>query len=397
MHRQNTATRSAQSLTHAARLIAFAGLAALASIALGDDHGTAHAPAPAHAPSTAPAAKPASKPTTTTPPASTAGKTAKPTTKAGEKPVDKTTEKPAKANESGADASDDHGAAGENTGAKTGEGSVTTRSTFKASGDSIAIENTEGLTADQALKLLTEGNTRWVAASANTPNVSVERRKAVAEGGQHPFVTVLTCADSRLPVERIFDRGVGDVFVVRVAGNIAGVSETGTIEYGIEHLKTPLLVIMGHTKCGAVNAAATHAEVGGAIAKIVDQIEPAVERASKNNPGVEGANLVPAAIKENVWQTAFDLLKNSHEVRSLVEGGKLKIVGAVCDIATGKVEWMGEHPWQKELISAFNAQDAREQTGGTPAPKHADASAATPVPHEATDVGTQHGAAEHGH
>lgn len=396
MHRQNTSKRSAQSLTRAARLIAFAGLAALASIALGDDHGAAHAPTTA--PSTTPAVKPAGKPTTTTPPASTAGKTAKPSAKAGEKPVEKTTEKPAaKTDESGAGTSAEHGSAGETPGAKTGEGSVTTRSTFKASGDSIAIENTEGLTADQAMKLLTEGNTRWVAASANTPNVSVERRKAVAEGGQHPFVTVLTCADSRLPVERIFDRGVGDVFVVRVAGNIAGVSETGTIEYGIEHLKTPLLVIMGHSKCGAVNAAATHAEVGGAIAKIVDQIEPAVERASKNNPGVEGANLVPAAIKENVWQTAFDLLKNSHEVRSLVEGGKLKIVGAVCDIATGKVEWMGEHPWQKELISAFNAQDAREQTGGTPAPKHADAAAPSPAQHEANDVGTQHEAASHGH
>jgi len=343
------------SLIRIARLIATAGLTICSASALADDHGAgAHGAQPSngHTPAASPA--PAATP-------------------ANAKPVVKVTEKPTVKAPAAAPASPtvkkNETLAAEGAASETENATNARAVTQNAVATTSAIENTEGLTADEALKLLTEGNARWVATSPNTPNTSVERRKSVADQGQHPFVTVLTCADSRLPVERVFDRGVGDVFVVRVAGNIAGTSETGTIEYGVEHLKTPLLVIMGHTKCGAVSAAATHAEVGGSIAKIVDKIEPAVERAAKSNPGVEGANLVPAAIKENVWQTAFDLLKNSHEVRALVESGKLKIVGAVCDIATDKVEWMGEHPWQKELISAFNA----EEKGRTPV--HADADA----------------------
>ncbi|MFO0836366.1 MAG: carbonic anhydrase [Phycisphaerales bacterium] len=209
------------------------------------------------------------------------------------------------------------------------------------------------ITAEQALAFLSEGNARWVANSPQAPNTDSSRRSDVAENGQKPFVTVLTCADSRLPVERLFDRGVGDVFVVRVAGNVAGDSETGTIEYGVGHLKTPLLVVMGHTKCGAVAAAASGAEVHGHVADLVSQITPAVDRAKRANPNLTGADLAAASVKENVWQTVFQLFKNSPEFLEAVQSGKLKVVGAVCDISTGKVEWMGEHPWQSELIAAF--------------------------------------------
>ncbi|MFZ4576372.1 MAG: carbonic anhydrase, partial [Phycisphaerales bacterium] len=172
------------------------------------------------------------------------------------------------------------------------------------------------------------------------------------------FVTVLTCADSRLPVERIFDRGVGDVFVVRVAGNVAGDSETGTIEYGVEHLNTPLLVVMGHTKCGAVAAAASGAQLHGKLAGLIDHIGPAVERARKNNPAADDAQIAQLAITENVWQTVYDLYKSSPEVLEKVENGELKVVGALCDISTGKVEWLGEHPWQSELLTALKAAPA---------------------------------------
>lgn len=223
----------------------------------------------------------------------------------------------------------------------------------KPAGKPTTLSGDGTVTADQALTLLTEGNTRWVSNSPLAPNTESSRRAEVAENGQKPFVTVLTCADSRLPVERIFDRGVGDVFVVRVAGNVAGDSETGTIEYGVGHLKTPLLVVMGHTKCGAVAAAASGADVHGHIAELVSQITPAVERAKRANPSLTGADLAAASVKENVWQTVFQLFKNSPEFLEAVQGGKLKVVGAVCDISTGKVEWMGEHPWQSELIAAF--------------------------------------------
>lgn len=226
------------------------------------------------------------------------------------------------------------------------------------------------ITAEQALAFLTEGNARWVANTPLAPNTDSSRRADVAENGQKPFVTVLTCADSRLPVERLFDRGVGDIFVVRVAGNVAGGSETGTIEYGVGHLKTPLLVVMGHTKCGAVAAAASGAELHGHIADLVSQITPAVDRAKRANPNLTGADLAAASVKENVWQTVFQLFKNSPECLEAVQGGKLKVVGAVCDITTGRVDWMGEHPWQSELIAAFAPRDGHQAQGSKHGTSH---------------------------
>ncbi len=211
--------------------------------------------------------------------------------------------------------------------------------------------------ADEALSWLEEGNARWVSAKTQSPNTSADRRAEVA-GGQHPFVTILTCADSRLPVERIFDRGVGDVFVVRVAGAVAGGSETGTIEYGVEHLKTPLLVVMGHTKCGAVAAAAANADVHGKVAELVSHIKPAVDRARKANPESDANALATVAVKENVWQSIFDLYKTSEGLRQSVSGGKLKVIGAVYDVASGKVEFMGEHPWQAALLNALSDDKA---------------------------------------
>lgn len=210
-------------------------------------------------------------------------------------------------------------------------------------------------TADEALSMLMEGNERWVANRVDAPSTSPERREATTSGGQHPFVTIITCADSRLPVERMFDRGVGEIFAARVAGNIAGPSETGTIEYAVGHLHTPLLVVMGHAKCGAVAAAAADAKVHGQVAVILAKVGPAVERAKRQNPSLKGDELVAAAVKENVWQTIFDLLKQSDDLRTQVQQGQLRIVGAVCDIGTGRVEFMGEHPWQTELMTALNA------------------------------------------
>lgn len=229
----------------------------------------------------------------------------------------------------------------------------------KASKPSARSESAdETLTSDQAFKLLKEGNARWVSGDVTNPNTDPSRRQKLSDNGQKPFVTVITCADSRLPVERVFDRGVGEVFTIRVAGNIAGTSETGTVEYGLEHLKTPLLVVMGHTKCGAVGAAASGAHVGGKIADIVKAIAPAVERTKRANPGLDGADLAAASVKENVWQTIFDLMRSSDECRELIAKGDVRVVGAVCDISTGKVEWMGEHPWQSELLRALSKPEA---------------------------------------
>lgn len=246
---------------------------------------------------------------------------------------------------------------------------------------------------DEILTMLSEGNQRWVDGAATAPNTSPERRSDVADTGQKPFVTIVTCADSRLPAERIFDRGVGDLFVVRVAGNVMGTSETGTVEYGVGHLKTPLLVIMGHSKCGAVQAAVTNAEVHGSVRALVKQIQPAVDRVKRNNPNADAKELMTLAIRENVWQSVFDLMKNSPEVRSLVAQGKLKVVGAVYDINSGKVQWLGEHPWQSELLDALAM---RQNTG---ADEHAKVAvpASTPNEHDAATAKPDNQPAAAGH
>ena len=160
----------------------------------------------------------------------------------------------------------------------------------------------------------------------------------------------MTCSDSRVPVEVIFDQGICDVFVIRVAGNVSDVDEIGSIEYGVSHLKTPLMVVLGHVNCGAVTAVVTDAELHGSIPLLVDNIKPAVVKALQNNPGVTGSALVPAAIKENVWQSIDDLFKGSPAVRERVKNGTLKVIGAVYDINIGGVEWMGSHPDQERLL-----------------------------------------------
>jgi methyl-accepting chemotaxis protein len=239
------------------------------------------------------------------------------------------------------------------------------------------------LKPDEALKALQAGNTRYVTGQATHPNQTAERRAAVA-AEQAPFVTVLSCADSRVPVEVLFDQGIGDIFVIRVAGNVADTDEIGTIEYGVGHLHTPLLVVLGHSSCGAVKAVCEGAPVHGSIPKLVDNIIPAVTKAKES--GRTGAALIAEAVKCNVWTAIDDLFKHSAEVRELVQGGKLTVVGAVYDLESGKVNFLGAHPQQTQLLtysegaetSHGQAPDQTVTTPGhnTPAPKSADANPA---------------------
>jgi len=206
------------------------------------------------------------------------------------------------------------------------------------------------ITPDKALTMLKDGNARFAAGKSSQPNTDSKRLIDTAKNGQHPFATVIACSDSRVPVEILFDRGVGDIFTIRVAGNVVDVDEAGSIEYGVGHLGTPVLVVLGHTGCGAVTAVATDAEVHGNIPALVDNIGPAVEKAKSEHPDLKGKDLVPAAVKTNVWQAIEDLFKKSEEARHLVKDKKLKVVGAVYHLSDGKVEWLGEHPGQKDLI-----------------------------------------------
>ncbi len=186
-------------------------------------------------------------------------------------------------------------------------------------------------TGDEALAKLMAGNTRFVAGQFSHPNQTAARREEVSSDGQHPFAIILTCSDSRVPPEVIFDQGIGDLFVIRVAGNIADDVVTGSIEYAAEHLHTPLLVVLGHSKCGAVTATAAGGELEGHLPSLAKIIQPAVERA-KGEPG----ELVPNAIRLNALLTA-DGLKSQPVLAHLIEAGRLKVVAAHYDLDGGQV------------------------------------------------------------
>ncbi len=208
------------------------------------------------------------------------------------------------------------------------------------------------VTPDEAIHRLQEGNARYAHGTPTHPREGAERRSETAAGGQHPFVTVLACSDSRVPLEILFDQGVGDIFVIRVAGNVCGPSELGSIEYGVDHTATPLLVVLGHTQCGAVTAAATEADVQGNIKPLVERIAPAVARAQAAHPDLHGQDLVPAAVESNVWLAVEDLFKKSPATRRRAQSGKVKVIGAIYDIKSGQVRWLGEHPKQAQLLGA---------------------------------------------
>ncbi len=347
-------------------LIAGTSLAVVVATAVGNppEHDSHESATP---PAAAPAAKPATKPRTPPRQAITlpGADEAKPDPKPAPKPEAKADAKP----DPKADSKATRKPPATEHDAPEGE-DVARDEANQVAVKAPAKEVTAKVTADAAQALLKEGNLRWSTGRTTSPNVDAERMSALADQGQAPFATVITCSDSRIPVERVFDRGVGDLFVIRVAGNRAGDSETGTVEYGVEHLKTPLLVVMGHSKCGAVAAAASKAQLHGKVAQLVAGIEPAVERARRLNPNADEKDLASLAIRENVWQTVFDLYRTSSTVRAMVEKGDVKVVGAVYDIATGKVEFLGEHPWQQELISAMNQRAAAAESATASVPTH---------------------------
>lgn len=158
-----------------------------------------------------------------------------------------------------------------------------------------------------------------------------------------------------MPVEPIFDAGIGELFIIRVAGNVVNTDEAGSIEYGTEHLHTPLLVVLGHSKCGAVTAVAKGAEVHGNIPKLVENISPAVSKAKHDHGAEVTDKVIDASIHNNVFQSIEDLLESSPMVAGLVKEGKLTIVGALYDLETGMVNWLGQHPDQSALLEHSKA------------------------------------------
>ncbi|MBU0516431.1 MAG: carbonic anhydrase [Proteobacteria bacterium] len=200
---------------------------------------------------------------------------------------------------------------------------------------------------DQVLELLRQGNRRFEAGKATHPHAKPARLVLAgrANQGDYAVATIITCSDSRVPVELIFDAGVMDLFVIRVAGNVCNTDEVGSIEYGLAHVHTPVLVVLGHTQCGAVTAVTRAIQGRGHalernIPPLVAPIFPAVRRAMTKHPRLKGDTVVPAAIEENVWQGIFDLFLKSPAVRNLVKSGRVKVVGAIYNVGTGRVRWL---------------------------------------------------------
>ena len=188
--------------------------------------------------------------------------------------------------------------------------------------------------ADAVIAELKAGNAHFVAKKFEHPHQTSGRQKELASG-QHPHCAILTCADSRVPPEILFDQGLGDMFDVRVAGNIAGDAETASLEYAAEHLHVPLVVVMGHTQCGAVSAALEGGELPGKLPSLVAALRPAVDQ-SAHEPGDRVANTV----RDNVVHVVNQLRAARPVLSELTAAGKLRIVGAVYSLETGKVEWL---------------------------------------------------------
>jgi carbonic anhydrase len=188
--------------------------------------------------------------------------------------------------------------------------------------------------ADSVLRELKAGNDHHVTKRYQHPHQTAERQRELSSS-QHPHATILSCADSRVAPEIVFDQGLGDVFDVRVAGNVAGDAELASIEYAAEHLHTPLLIVMGHQKCGAVTAAAEAGEAEGHLPSLLEMIRPAVQKA-RGQPG----DLVDNAVRINVANVVRQLRTSKPVLGPLVDRGMLRVIGAVYSLDTGKIAWL---------------------------------------------------------
>ena len=190
----------------------------------------------------------------------------------------------------------------------------------------------EKINADKALEKLLAGNKRFMSKNFYHPNQTKERQKEVIRE-QSPFAAILGCSDSRVPPEIIFDQGIGDLFVIRIAGNILSDAIKGSMEYAAGYLHVKLIIVLGHSNCGAVSAAITRGELYFNITSIVNYILPSVQKAKDMN-----GNFHENTIKLNILKSVEQLKKTPPILNKLSEQGEIKITGAYYDLESGSVE-----------------------------------------------------------
>ncbi|MGP5230939.1 carbonic anhydrase [Psychrobacter celer] len=202
-------------------------------------------------------------------------------------------------------------------------------------------------TGQEALELLKEGNARYVDSLTN-PDPAMQRRPELISD-QDPLAIILGCSDARVPVEIVFDQGLGDLFVIRVAGNVVAPSQIGSVEFAAEQFGTKLVVVLGHSHCGAVTAcveALINPEQNYTpnLQSIVDRIRPSVynlhELATANGQDVDADELLDRSISANVRMSVSQIKHGSRALEDLTTSGKLLIVGAEYDLETGKVRFL---------------------------------------------------------
>jgi len=197
-------------------------------------------------------------------------------------------------------------------------------------------------TSQQALQRLKDGNARYIAGESSTDSVRNVTQKPELVVKQQPFAIILGCSDSRVPAELVFDQGLGDLFVIRVAGNIVATSQVGSIEYCVEQFDTQLVVVMGHSNCGAIHATINSIQsstTGGSknIQAIVNRIRPSVEPLCKQEMPPD--NLMQEAVRANVRAGVRQLPSDSPILKRRVSNSQLNIVGAEYNLSTGRVDF----------------------------------------------------------
>ncbi len=198
-------------------------------------------------------------------------------------------------------------------------------------------EGQELLTPNTVLQDLLDGNTRFVENSPNTVDTTALVKETVS--GQYPKAVVLSCIDSRVPVELVFDQTIGDIFVARVAGNFENTDILGSLEYSCKVAGSKLVFILGHESCGAIKAACDHVELGN-ITALLDNIQPAVTLAESQISGIHDSSnteFVNQTIKNNVQLTIDRIREKSAVLKEMEDNGEIKIVGGVYHLANGKV------------------------------------------------------------
>ena len=209
----------------------------------------------------------------------------------------------------------------------------------------LLVHNTQtkksqaAINPEKALQLLKEGNQRFL--DNATISRSFDKQIELTTGGQFPFAAVVSCIDSRIPTEIIFDQGIGDIFNARVAGNFVNVDILGSLEFACKLAGSKLIVIMGHTSCGAVKGACDHAKLGNLTA-MLDNITPALDKV-KTADGVDRSSsnidFVNEVAVQNTHLTIEKLKQDSPVLNEMIENGEIQVVGAMYDVASGKVSF----------------------------------------------------------